>query len=140
MSRDGYVNGFPVPPLFGHNMDDPRSPDYKPVEPVSERAPGGLTAVRLGFETGEEYATWIAADARQRQRLPFGWQLAIDRILVGKGRFASLLRRAIRPFVPTMRLVPRVPGPIGIDPLREQGTRVATLRSRQYENREETEA
>jgi len=103
MSAEGFVNGFPVPPLFAHNMDDPRSPHYIPGTPDEARAPTGLTAVRLGFKTGDEYAKWIAADARQRQQRPFFLQLALARIWKKDTHLASMARRVLRNLDPMRR-------------------------------------
>jgi glycosyltransferase involved in cell wall biosynthesis len=75
MSADGLVSGYPLPLLLAHNMDDPRSPHCLVGldQPLGEAA--ALTARRQGFRSGREYAEWIAADARWRQRRPFASQL-----------------------------------------------------------------
>lgn len=72
MALDGFVSGHPLPMLFAHNMDDPRSEYYIPA---SDGSLGALTARRLGFKTTEEYARWIRADALCRQAIPFDEQL-----------------------------------------------------------------
>jgi glycosyltransferase involved in cell wall biosynthesis len=104
MSRDGLINGMPLPAIFAHNMDDPRSPHYL-TRNGQQGAPMGLTARRLGFQTHEEYACWIAADAMQRLKLPFSIQMAIEASYRRRGITGRLLRRLARPFIPTLGLV-----------------------------------
>ena len=99
MTRDGFINGFPMPPPFGHNMDDPRSPHY-----IAQREDQkGITAVKLGFKTTESYAKWIEADAWERQRLPFPIQRALYALDGMDGRVGNVLRRMVTPVLPTAR-------------------------------------
>jgi glycosyltransferase involved in cell wall biosynthesis len=63
MTRDGYINGYPLPMMFAHNMDDPRSPDCLMNRPGGMGEHAALTARNRGFKTPEEYGEWIAADA-----------------------------------------------------------------------------
>jgi hypothetical protein len=66
MSRHGLINGFPLPLMFAHHMDDPRSPHCRMHgSGMDEQA--ALTARLRNFNSLEEYAQWIANDAR--------WQL-----------------------------------------------------------------
>jgi len=64
MTRDGFVNGFPLPIVYAHNMDDPRSKHYinRHDESLGEHA--ALTARVRGFNNADEYAVWIAEDAK----------------------------------------------------------------------------
>jgi len=60
MTKNGLINGYPLPIVFAHNMDDPRSEHY--VSDMGEYA--ALTSRVRGFETAEEYGAWIAEDAK----------------------------------------------------------------------------
>ena len=75
MSLDGLVNGFPLPLLYAHNMDDPRSPLNANTKSGKLQSNSALTARKQGFKTAEAYAEWIAADARFRQIVPFEQQI-----------------------------------------------------------------
>jgi len=103
MTSDGLVNGFPMPILFGHNMDDPRSEHCAPVSTDAD-SPSGLTARNLRFQTSERYAEWIAADARERQLLPFFIQRTLTHIEQMDGISGRLLRRISSRLVPSNRL------------------------------------
>ena len=91
MSLDGLVNGYPLPLLYAHNMDDPRSPINIKTKSGPLLVNSALTARRLGFGSAEAYAEWIAADAYCRQKEPFTEQLKRhklkrDKTLIGKLR------------------------------------------------------
>lgn len=60
MTLDGLVNGYPLPIVFAHNMDDPRSKKYQ--NELGEHA--ALTARVRGFNSSDEYGRWIAEDAK----------------------------------------------------------------------------
>ncbi|PCJ30688.1 MAG: hypothetical protein COA90_08545 [Gammaproteobacteria bacterium] len=64
MTQDGLINGYPLPIIFAHNMDDPRSKYYinKNNGELGEHA--ALTARARGFVNVNAYAEWIAEDAR----------------------------------------------------------------------------
>jgi len=89
MSLDGLVSGCPVPLLYAHNMDDPRSPLNVKTKLGSLGTDAALTARSLKFESAEAFGQWIAADALHRQTVPFDQQLqrarlSQDQTLIGK--------------------------------------------------------
>jgi len=91
MTRDGFVNGFPLPIIQAHNMDDPRSMHYinRNDEKLGEHA--ALTARVRGFKNADEYGRWIAEDAKNILIGPLKEQLKKeyiqrDQSLVGKVR------------------------------------------------------
>ena len=92
MSLAGLINGFPMPLLVAHNMDDPRSPHCVMSREGAIGAQAALTARKRGFETPEAYAEWIAADARKKIGTPMEEQLAEARLR----RDTSTLGRARR--------------------------------------------
>jgi hypothetical protein len=80
MTRDGLINGYPLPLHLAHHMDDPRSPHFflHRLGMQSPYAPS--TAHHLGFTTSEAYAEWIANDARHILLEPIRLQLKRDRL------------------------------------------------------------
>lgn len=91
MTRDGLINGFPLPLLMAHHMDDPRSPHCLMNGPGGINDRSSVTARRLGFTSPEAYGSWIAADARQILLDPVARQverarLRRDQSLVGRIR------------------------------------------------------
>lgn len=97
MTTDGLINGYPLPMLFAHNMDDPRSPHCLMNRPGGMGEQAALTARKRGFDTPEAYAAWIASDARSiiEESVAFQvWRskLVADPTLTGKLRrkFARL--------------------------------------------------
>ena len=85
MALDGWISGIPRPPLFAHHMDDPRS-EFCVKEDEKGRI-SALTGRSLGFQAVDDYAAWIAEDARQRLTLPFSKQLWELRIKYAKNIF-----------------------------------------------------
>ena len=75
MSKDGLINGYPLPILFAHNMDDPRSPHCLMNRPGGMGEQAALTARKWGFATPQAYADWIAADAKEILRVPVAEQV-----------------------------------------------------------------
>lgn len=92
MTADGYINGFPLPIQFGHNMDDPRSEYYVPAT-TEFGSPSSFTAHKLCFPTIERYVEWIEADARERQLLPFFIQHLLVRSKHIEGLAGKILER-----------------------------------------------
>jgi len=89
MSVDGLVSGYPVPLLYAHNMDDPRSPMNVKTKSGRLRPDSALSARSFKFESAEAFGQWIAADALHRQTVPFDQQLqwarlSQDQTLIGK--------------------------------------------------------
>jgi hypothetical protein len=93
MTLDGYVSGNPVPLLFAHNMDDPRSEHCQMGHPGHPNEAYALTYRRLGCANLEEYAAWIAADARERQAVPYERQVRGLRAHRAREPLRRLLRR-----------------------------------------------
>jgi hypothetical protein len=58
------VSGFPLPMSFAHNLDDPRSPHCRMNRPGGWDQFAAYTARVRKFSGPEEYAAWIAKDAR----------------------------------------------------------------------------
>lgn len=77
MSVDGLVNGYPVPLLYAHNMDDPRSPMNVKTKSGPLGLDSALSARNLKFDSAEAFGQWIAADALRRQTVPFDKQMQI---------------------------------------------------------------
>lgn len=95
MSLAGFVSGCPLPLAFAHHMDDPRSPECRMRTPGAVEGDASFTMRRLGFDSLERYAEWIAADARHYQVTPFSRQLRQarlrrDRSLVGRLKYRLL--------------------------------------------------
>ncbi|MEQ9667108.1 glycosyltransferase family A protein [Coleofasciculus sp. G2-EDA-02] len=89
MSLDGLVSGYPVPLLYAHNMDDPRSPMNVKTKAGRLGSDSALSARALKFESAEAFGQWIAADALHRQTVPFEQQikwmrLKQDKTVMGK--------------------------------------------------------
>lgn len=101
MSRAGLINGFLVPPLFGHNMDDPRSPHYAREDGGAIGPRSALTARSLGFRSDDDYAAWIHRDAWCRQRYSYRRQYWWRRL--GTNRPGRLLRRALKFLEPSYK-------------------------------------
>jgi glycosyltransferase involved in cell wall biosynthesis len=102
MTLDGLINGYPVPPSFAHNMDDPRSPHWM----SGDGKPGSLTARNFAFASAAEYAAWIAADAHFRQSRSFRSQyrwLVLDHDRSLRGRIKRKLLRRWRPSIDARR-------------------------------------
>ena len=101
MSIDGLISGFPVPPIFLHNMDDPRSEHYAYKDEIAIDGQAALTARVRGFQCHEDYAAWIAEDARQTLEVPFEERLKkaiLGRDPTLKGR----IKRKIVSYAPSM--------------------------------------
>ena len=77
MSVDGLINGYPVPLLYAHNMDDPRSPMNVKTKSGRLGPDSALSARNLKFDSAEAFGQWIAADALRRQTVPFDRQMQI---------------------------------------------------------------
>ncbi|MCP4006757.1 MAG: glycosyltransferase family 2 protein [bacterium] len=100
MSLDGLVNGTLVPPLFAHNMDDPRSEYCLMRRDATIGKHGALSAQVRGFQTPEEYLEWIRQDAHSKLVTPVESmireaRLRRDRSLLGRVRWK--LHRAFHP-------------------------------------------
>jgi len=94
MTVDGLINGYPVPILFAHNMDDPRSSHYYSGGGGGIGSHGALTARVRGFENAEEYGCWIAEDARNVLIKPVNQQIRDTRVQSDQS-FIGKVRRKI---------------------------------------------
>ncbi|MEJ1339124.1 MAG: glycosyltransferase [Candidatus Sedimenticola sp. (ex Thyasira tokunagai)] len=99
MTVDGLINGYPLPILFAHNMDDPRSRHCltNSTDSISEYS--ALTARMRGFKTADEYSKWIADDARKVLSEPVSLQTKRLRILKDQsfvGRFRKRIYRHLK--------------------------------------------
>lgn len=65
MTRDGFINGYPLPMPFAENLDDPRSIHCRMNRPGGWDQFAAYTARMRKFSGPEEYGRWIAADARK---------------------------------------------------------------------------
>jgi len=101
MTMDGYINGYPLPLLLAHNMDDPRSPHCLMNRSTGMGEQAALTARVNRFRTPDEYVAWIAADARRILRDPISLQLE----RMQRERDRSLFGRARRKLVRTVHKV-----------------------------------
>jgi len=77
MTLDGYYCGHPLPPVFAHNMDDPRS---EQLEYADRNDPNAALTWRSWKFSRDEYAAWIEHDAVQRQLVPYRLELRISNI------------------------------------------------------------
>lgn len=104
MTADGFYCGYPLPLLYGHNMDDPRSEHLAYSDLTDSNA--ALTWRARGF-TRKEYAEWIAADAFRRQVVPF--ELEQRLVVLNQKPKRTLLERIQRRFITwrTRRIVAR---------------------------------
>jgi len=93
MTRDGFVNGYPLPIVYAHNMDDPRSKYYinRDEETLGEHA--ALTARVIGFKNADEYAKWIAEDAKKILTEPVKKQLKRVTLQRDKSLIAKVRRK-----------------------------------------------
>jgi hypothetical protein len=64
ITRSGLVSGYPLPMSFAHNLDDPRSPYCRMTRPGGWDQFAAYTARMNNFSGPEDYAAWIAQDAR----------------------------------------------------------------------------
>lgn len=98
MSLDGLISGYPLPILYAHNMDDPRSPMNVKTKSGNLGSDAALTARKLKFESAEDYAKWIAADARRRQEIPFDKQIERELLLRDHSLMGRLKRKLLKRF------------------------------------------
>jgi hypothetical protein len=96
MSLAGMINGFAMPLLVAHNMDDPRSEHCMMRRSKTIGAQAALTARKRGFETPEEYTAWITADARKKLGTPMREQLRRARLARDHSVFGRVRRRIDR--------------------------------------------
>jgi glycosyltransferase involved in cell wall biosynthesis len=99
MSIDGLISGCPVPLMYAHNMDDPRSPYNLTMQSDTIGSDAGITCRRLGFDSPKAFADWIAEDALIRQKIPFHQQMMWQKIIRDQTRVGRVKQRLLRPFV-----------------------------------------
>lgn len=100
MSIDGLVSGYPLPLLYAHNMDDPRSSMNIKTKSGELRSDSALTARKLGFTSAEAYAEWIALDARHRQEIPFEHHLNREKLSRDQTLSGKFKRKLFKLFAP----------------------------------------
>ena len=96
MAENGLINGYPLPLLLAHHMDDPRSPHY--LNDLGEHA--SITFRRKLFKSSAAYARWIADDARRMISEPLDAQIKryrLHRDRSVRSRLKRLLAKIIRP-------------------------------------------
>lgn len=94
MTSDGYINGYPLPILFAHNMDDPRS-EYCLMNKTGKILEhSALTARHIGFASPQEYGQWIARDAKNILTESISRQIKVRRIQEDQS-FQGKIRRKI---------------------------------------------
>jgi len=106
MSLAGFVSGCPLPLALAHHMDDPRSPHCLMRNPAFPDSQLSFTMRRLGFTSLEQYASWIAADARHYQVRPFAQQLRVARLRRDRS-FLGRLKFRLLTTVGSLRLPPK---------------------------------
>lgn len=95
MCFDGLIHGYPIPLLYAHNMDDPRSSMNTKTQGDSLQEHSAFTARRIGFQSPKDYTKWIMEDAYKYQKYTFEHQLwwlklQADRSLMGKIKYKLL--------------------------------------------------
>jgi len=91
MTKAGLINGYPLPMLFAHHMDDPRSKHCLMNKTGVVGEQGSVTARYFGFKDPDEYGRWIADDAKNTLIEPVKKQIKRvdiqrDQSLTGKVR------------------------------------------------------
>lgn len=99
MSIDGLINGYPLPLLYAHNMDDPRSPLNVKTKGILN-SDSALSARMRGFTSAAEYAKWIADDAYCRQQQPFKKQLQLRLLARDRSLLGRIKRKLYQQFAP----------------------------------------
>jgi len=92
MTVNGLINGYPLPLLMAHHMDDPRSPHCR----MEKSAFSSATARRKGIDSPEAYAGWIAADARRILIEPLDAQIRRYRLQGDRSLWGRLRRLACK--------------------------------------------
>ena len=99
MSIDGLISGCPLPLMYAHNMDDPRSRLNLTMQSETISSDAGITCRRLGFDSPQAFADWIAEDALIRQKIPFHQQIMWHKITRDQSKIGRIKQRLLRPFV-----------------------------------------
>ena len=94
----GLISGYPLPMSFAHNLDDPRSPYCRTNRPGGWDQFAAYTARMRNFSGPEDYAKWIAADAREILTTPVAKQMADNKPPTISKRIAGKIRRLAAPF------------------------------------------
>ena len=102
MLHDGLISGYPLPILFAHHMDDPRSPHC--ARKTYLESTSSVTARARGFRKPEDYAIWIAEDAWIRQHYSFKYQLWWTKVKHSETFWGRLRRRVLHGFRPRARI------------------------------------
>jgi len=101
MSLDGLISGYPLPLMFAHNMDDPRSPlNIETRKGEGFKPSSAQTARKLGFRSVEDYVAWIEADAYFRQKVPYERQVLWHQIQKDRSLIGRLKKKMMRATLP----------------------------------------
>lgn len=93
LTFDGFINGYPLPIMMAHNMDDPRSEHCLLNRPGGMGEQAAQTMRARGFKTAEEYGEWIRQDARNLVSVPFEEQMRELRRLRDRSLWGRIRRR-----------------------------------------------
>ncbi|MEQ1546822.1 glycosyltransferase [Methyloglobulus sp.] len=92
MTKAGLINGYPLPMLFAHHMDDPRSKYCLMNNTGLVGEHDSATARHFGFTNADDYGKWIAADAQKILSDPFLLQFKRMRINRNQSLFGKIRR------------------------------------------------
>jgi len=81
MTLDGLVSGYPLPLLYSHNMDDPRSPMNVKTKSGSLNEHSALTARIAKFKSAEEFGQYLTKEAIRLQEIKFEEDIERERQL-----------------------------------------------------------
>ncbi len=98
ITRAGLVSGYPLPISFAHNLDDPRSPYCRMNRPGGWDQFAAYTARMGDFKGPDDYAAWIAQDARDVLEATIAEQLQLYAPATLMARVKARLKRLwVRP-------------------------------------------
>lgn len=93
LTRNGFINGKPLPMMFAEHMDDPASPHCLMRDASSNKNEYALTMRKKGFTSVKEYSAWIRNDVKQALDMPF--EFALQKHL--KHRRRQWIHRVMQP-------------------------------------------
>ncbi|MFC1812286.1 methyltransferase domain-containing protein [Thermodesulfobacteriota bacterium] len=96
MNSNGLINGWPLPLLLAHNMDDPRSDHCLIKEEKGLNDQAALTARWRGFSSLRDYENWIRRDFELILKESFEEQLRRTGILPEKKPFSASVKLKIK--------------------------------------------
>jgi glycosyltransferase involved in cell wall biosynthesis len=102
MTKDGFINGFPIPILFAEHLDDPRSPHCRMNRPGGWDQFAAYTARMRNLSGPEEFGRWLAADARKiletsvQDQVRMAFPTRVDKLEASMIRILAKLRKPFR--------------------------------------------